>query len=251
MRRILETTGRVIVGCLLCGTLHGSLAAQDSSSLETQLKSIFKVTHVEMVGNNVTDQGATVTVAKSNLLFETPVNQPVLCAATVKESGDQVASAMCRITMKSTGGFLQAGQRLFVTKIKAAITKDTVTVELTEGVDPNANPPAHPSFKTAVNFVFAKGYLAKADAGQVADEINKVLPLDSASPAAAQAAPAPEQPAAAAPTQCQIDLGMSEDQVKSILGPPTTQKQGVTPGSKVYTYDKKVTFQNGKVAAIE
>ncbi len=145
---------------------------------------------------------------------------------------------------------------MYVTRIKANVPKDMVTFELTDAaVDPATNGVGHPSMKTAVSFVFTNGYLAKADAGQLADVIGKLLPVENEAAPAAQAGAAPEPPqqvapAAAPPPPAQVELGMTEDQVRSLLGQPTTQRQPRT-GAKVFVYSKQITFQNGKVTAIE
>ena len=261
---------RLLAMSLAAGCMGGSLLAQDPSpQLESQLKTIYKLSQVEWVGNNVTQQGSVVKVAKVNLLFGTPEGQAILCAATIKQDKEQVPSSLCRLTMQSTGAFLQAGQRLFITKLKVNLPKDTVSLELAESaVNPNTGAPIQPTFKTAVNFVFSAGYLSKADAGQIADAINNVLPMDTDNAAGAQQVaqqmpapqvqpvaaqqPAPQaQPAAQAPAaSAQVELGMTEEQVKSILGPPTSAKQPAAQ-TKVYVYRKQITFQDGKVAAIE
>jgi SmpA / OmlA family len=243
---------------LLAGGLSPTATAQQASTsqLETQLGTIFKVTRVDSVEHVVLNLGSVVTVTKSNLLFETPMSQPMLCTATVKETTDQVASAVCRLTMKGTGNFLQAGQRLFVTKIKATVPRDTVTLELSEAaVDPATGETGHPSFKTAVNFVFSSGYLSKADAGQVADAITKVLVLENngVPPGPPQGSPMQtafnQGPPQGSLPQVQVELGMTEDQVRNILGQPTSQRQ--VARAKVYVYTKQVTFQNGVVTAIQ
>ena len=117
----------------------------------------------------------------------------------------------------------------------------------------NPPPPAGLA-KTAVNFVFSNGYLSKADAGQLADVISKLLSLDNAD--TAQQQPPPQQqvaqqgPPPPPPPPSQVELGMTEEQVRSILGQPTTQRQP-RANAKVYVYSKQITFQNGKVSDIE
>ena len=154
--------------------------------------------------------------------------------------------------MKASGSFLQEGQKLYVTKIKVNMPKDTVYLELVDvELDPNTGKPVPPKFKTAVNFVFSRGYLSKADAGQIADAINNLVPPDT--DAAPTPQPAAQQVAAqpaptAAPTD--IELGMTEDQVKSILGPPTKANQPAG-NTKVYVYYKQITFRDGKVSSIQ
>jgi hypothetical protein len=108
-----------------------------------------------------------------------------------------------------------------------------------------------------VNFIFSKGYLSKADAGQIADAINNLVPVDTDAapipqPAAAQQVAAQQFAAQPAPTvvPTEIELGMTEDQVKSILGPPTKANQPAG-NTKVYVYYKQITFRDGKVSSIQ
>jgi hypothetical protein len=245
-----------IPGLFAALTICATVLAQDGSpQLEAQLKTILKVTEVEWVGNTVLSSGTVVNLTKDNLLFETPESQPVVCPATVREGKQDVPSSLCRLTMKGTGNFLQAGQKLYVTKIRANPAKDTVTLDLVNAlVDPATGKPAKPTFKTAVNFVFSKGYLSKADAGQIADVINNLLPVDPSNTGApvqsAQvAAPEPPPPPQAAGAGI-VELGMTEDQVKAILGPPAKASQP-TGTTTVFVYHKQITFRNGKVSAIE
>jgi hypothetical protein len=254
-----RTLARVMASLLVAGAICGTAVAQDASSqLESQLKTILKVTEVEWVGNNVVKVGTVVRLTKTNLLFATPETAPVLCPATVREGKEDIPSSMCRLMMKETGSFLQEGEKLYVTKIKVNMAKDTVALELVDAeLDPNTGRPVQPKFKTAVNFVFAKGYLSKADAGQIADAINNLVPPDT------DAAPIPQQVAAqqfagqqeaaqqtqvAAPTV--VELGMTEEQVKSILGLPTKANQPAG-NTKIYVYHKQITFRDGKVSSID
>jgi hypothetical protein len=252
-----KTAQRAALSALAAVLITSTLASQDSaSSLETQLGTIFKVTHVEMVGHNVTTQGTIVKLTKGNFLLDAPVGTPVPVASftsTVKEGKDSVPSFPYRaLIMKNGGGFLPEGQRLYITKIQVNVSKDAVTLELTDAaVDPTTGGLGHPSLKTAVSFVFAKGFLSNADAGQVADVISATLAADTA-PAVAAASPVPEPPPppeSPAPMPMQVELGMTEEQVRGILGQPN-QQQGA-PQSKVYVYKKQITFQNGKVSDIQ
>ncbi len=98
------------MGCaaVMAGGMCSAAWAQDAaaSQIEAQLGTIYKPTQVEMVAHTVVKQGTVVRVAKGNFLFETPVSQPMLCTATVKEGKETVASTACRYVMKSSGGFL-------------------------------------------------------------------------------------------------------------------------------------------------
>jgi hypothetical protein len=246
-----KALARVIASLLAVGAMCGTAVAQDASSqLESQLKTILKVTELER--DNVKKVGTVVKLTKTNLLFATPETSLALCPATVREGKEDVASSICRLMMKDSGGFLQVGQTLYVTKIKVNMPKDTVSLELVDAeLDPNTGKPVPPKFKTGVNFVFSSGYLSKADAGQIADAIYNLVPADT--DAASIPQPAAQQVAAQpAPTAApkEIELGMTEDQVKSILGPPTKANQPAG-NTKVYVYYKLITFRDGKVSSIQ
>jgi hypothetical protein len=265
-----------IMACLMLITVA---AAQTSapSSLESQLETVYTLTQFEGNTQTVLTPGALVKVAKNNLLYQTPMGSMYRCDANVKQGKAQIPGGFCIGWTKDVGGFLPAGQLLYISKIKVNAPKGIVTFELEEAAaGPNGNA-AWPKFKTGVNFLFDPGYLAKADPGQVSDLINTVIPLDDggsdnsqaaapqpaapqnmqdrrASQQAARAQPvAQQQAAAAAQTQpaaggAQVQMGMTEDQVKGILGQPSGSSN--FNGMTVYIYQKTITFQNGKVSAI-
>jgi hypothetical protein len=250
---------RIVAGCLVTGVMSGRAVTQDSSpALDAQLRTILKVTEVEWVGQTVTKPGTIVRLTKGNLLWETPVGQPMNCAATVREGTNSVPSSICRLTTKDTGSFLQEDQTLYVTHIRTNTPKDTVSLDLVNAaMDPTTGKPLPPTFKTSVNFVFSKGYLTQADAGQIADVISNLLPVDTGAAAPQQVAAAPQAaappppppPPAAVVAPAQIKLGMTEEQVESILGPPT--KASSAGNNKTYVYHKQIVFRDGKVSAIE
>lgn len=250
----------VLLSSAMCLT---AIAQNSAASLQSQLETVYKVTQLEGNSQTVIAPGALLKLAKSNLLYETAMENMFRCNATVKQDKTVIPGGACLSMTKGAGSFLQAGQLLYITKIKINPGKDIVTFELVEaaaGANGNA---AWPTFKTGINFAFDSGYLAKADPGQIADVINTVLPLDGADNS--QAASQPAQMQMAAPAQAaapqmqtqaqpsgaagsQVQLGMTEDQVKGILGQPTVAKNYA--GTTVYLYQKTVTFQNGKVSAI-
>jgi hypothetical protein len=266
---------------ILVGSMWAMLAAQTSapSSLESQLETIYKVTQLEGNTKTVIAPGALLRVTKANLLYETPLDNMFRCNANVKQDKAQIPGGSCIAMTKSVGSFLQAGQLLYISKIKVNAAKDIVTFELVEAAAGPNGTAAWPNFKTGVNFVFDPGYLAKADPGQIADLINTVIPLDDggsdnsqaaapqpgpqnmqdlaalrASQRAARAQLAAQQQAAATPAQPAatggqvVQLGMTEDEVKGILGQPTGSSN--FSGMTIYVYQKTITFQNGKVSAI-
>src|ERR1700678_3422943 len=264
LRNVSKTMWQVAV--LVCCAMPVAVVAQNAApaSLESQLESVYKPTQLESNTKTVISPGTLLKLTKSNLLYETPIDNMFRCNATVKQDATSIPGGACIGMNKGAGNFLQSGQLLYLTKIKINAAKDIVTFELVEAAAGQNGSAAWPTFKTGVNFTFEHGYLAKADPGQIADLINTVLPLDNgggdSSQAAAQPMPAAkaaaqayapqsqyqQQPAAAAGQQVQI--GMTEDQVKGILGQPTSSSN--FSSTTVYVYQKMITFQNGKVSGI-
>ncbi len=258
----------MILAGLMCALLVAQTAAP--SGLEAQLEAVYKVTQFEGNTQTVIAPGTLLRLAKTNLLYQTPMGSMApRCNANVSQDKAVIPGGTCLGWTKDVGGFLQAGQLLYISKIKVNAPKDTVTFELVEAAAGPNGTAAWPKFKTGVNFLFPSGYLAKADPGQIADLINTVLPLDGdadnsqATQAAPPPAPAPapvgrhyaaqQQPQPQAQPQAtgsgqQVQLGMTEEQVKGILGQPTSSNQ--FSGMTIYVYQKTIMFQNGKVSTI-
>jgi hypothetical protein len=124
--------------------------------------------------------------------------------------------------------------------------------------------------KANVVFVFPKGSVAKANAGEVEDTIGQLLSISDDSQQQDQGGDqgqqgqggqdqqgggqqAAQQPAQAAPQQAEpqtIEKGQTTDQVQSSLGKPD---KIVNLGAKqIWVYkDLKVTFVNGKVSDVQ
>ena len=121
--------------------------------------------------------------------------------------------------------------------------------------------------KANVVFVFPKGSLAKASAGQVEDTIGQLLTISSADDqksgdqggdqggqqGGGQAQQGGQQPAAQEQPQAEpasIEKGMTPDAVEAAMGKP---EKKVTLGTKqIYYYkDMKVIFLNGKVSDVQ
>jgi len=165
------------------------------------------------------------------------------------------------------------GDKVYPTKIDVSLDKDTVTLGIVACDTCNKTDP--PTYNKAnIIFVFPKGTLAKASAGQVEDTIGTLLSISSTDQQQDQGAQqggdhggqqqggqaqggqqqaAPEQPAAQeqpAAEPASIDKGMTTDQVQAAMGKPD---KIVNLGSKqIYVYkDLKVTFINGKVSDVQ
>jgi hypothetical protein len=113
--------------------------------------------------------------------------------------------------------------------------------------------------KGEVVFQFAKGYLEKANVGEVEDAIGQVFSISSddqqgqSGDASQQQQAGQQQPAQPEQQQAEpqtIQLGMTTDQVQAALGKP---EKIFNLGSKqIYVYkDVKLTFLNGKVSDVQ
>jgi hypothetical protein len=152
------------------------------------------------------------------------------------------------------------GDKVYPTKIdvnvdKAKISFTVVACDSCNGV----NPPS--SMKGEVVFQFTKGYLEKANVGEVEDTIGQVFSISGddqqgqggEASQQGQQQPAQGQPQQGEPQQAEpqtIQLGMTADQVQQALGRP---EKVVNLGAKqIYVYkDLKVTFLNGKVSDVQ
>jgi hypothetical protein len=156
---------------------------------------------------------------------------------------------------------MQKGNKVYPLKTevnldKAKISFQVVSCDSCNGVEPATG------MKGEVVFQFAKGYLEKANAGEIEDMIGQVFaisnddqqaqggdPGQQGNQQASQQAPAPPQPEQQAEPQT-IQLGMSTDQVQGALGKP--EKIFNLGAKQIYVYkDVKVTFLNGKVSDVQ
>jgi hypothetical protein len=175
---------------------------------------------------------------------------------------------MKRFGKEQTTHLFQTGDKVYPSKIEVNLSKDTVTVGIVACDTCNKTDP--PTYNKAnVVFIFPKGTLASATAGQVEDTIGQLLAVSSDDQGGQQsadqgaqqqgadqgaqqqqAAPQPaaqDQPAA---EPASIEKGQTPDQVQAALGKPD---KIVNLGSKqIYVYkDLKVTFLNGKVSDVQ
>lgn len=148
------------------------------------------------------------------------------------------------------------------------LEKDMVTIGIVACDKCNKTDP--PTYNKAnVVFVFPKGSLAAASAGQVEDTIGSLLSISSddqqqatgdqqggdqggQQQQAGQDQGQQQQPAAQQPPAepASIEKGMTTDQVEAAMGQPDKK---VNLGAKqIYVYkDLKVTFLNGKVSDVQ
>ena len=259
----------VLLGGLLCGN---SVAAQDApdASLADQLKKEIKITQMgtDSNGTSVTDAG-TVLVLKKGGVYGVPQSTAVIVApSTFKDGQLHQPGLVQKSVILKISKLLTVNEKVYVTKIDVKAKDDKVVLTITE-CDSCNNVQDPSSYKGAIQFQFPKGYLEKADAGQIADVIHQVLAVQTDADNNSnnnnqqqaqggdqqqqgqdqqqqQAAPAPAP--AAAPAN--IVLGMSLNDVTGALGQP---EKMVNLGKKqIYVYkDLKITFVDGKVTDVQ
>jgi hypothetical protein len=229
------------------------------SSLRNLLITRYKLTKTAFGpnGTQVVDAGPDFILRRGGLFGVNPTRLGK-CEAHYKQGDIRPPGRFC------TGGdpngrFLDAGERVFLTKLDVNSKRGTITIDVIE-CDACNGAQQISSLKSSVVFDFAPGFLDNAAPGQVSDVIDQVLGPDegpapqpgmAAQPAAAQQ---PAQPVAATPQQppSQIRKGDSPAQVEAAMGQPDTR---INLGPKlVYIYKSlnlKVIFMNGQVSDIQ
>jgi hypothetical protein len=257
----------MLLGGLLCGN---SIAAQDApdAPLADQLKKEIKITQLgtDSNGTSVTDAG-TVLVLKKGGVYGVPQSTAVIVApSTFKDGQLHQPGLVQKSVILKISKLLTVDEKVYVTKIDVKAKDDKVVLTITE-CDSCNNVQNPSSYKGAIQFQFPKGYLDKADAGQVVDVIHQVLAVptdaDNSNNNNQQQAQqggqqqgqdqqqqqAPAQPAPA-PAPANIVLGMALNDVTTALGQP---EKMVNLGKKqIYVYkDLKITFVDGKVTDVQ
>jgi hypothetical protein len=172
---------------------------------------------------------------------------------------------------------LMVGEKVYLVRLDVNDQKESGIVfglQTCGSCDPNAVDPAHIPYRADIRVSFRKGYLAATDLQHIEQTVGEVLafpenassggnaqqstPAPSTAPPAAPASFAPIAPPpapaddAAPVAPVNVTLGQTTDQVKAILGNPSSD---VKLGKKeIYSYsDKKlkVTFVDGKVSDID
>jgi len=240
-----------------------SFATAQAVSLQEQLSAQYKLAKMgsDSNGFSVVDPGTLLSVQKGGIL-SVPWKATVLCAAKFQDNSLHPSVGFCSGMMKSVSQYFKTGEKVYPIKLevnqdKAKISLTVVACDSCNGV----NPPT--SMKGEVVFQFAKGYLEKANAGEIEDMIGQVFGISNddqqaqgggdsgqqGNQQANQQGPAQQQQEQQAEPQT-IQLGMSTDQVQGALGKP--EKIFNLGAKQIYVYkDVKVTFLNGKVSDVQ
>ncbi len=271
---------------LLAATIFPmALAHAQAVSLQEQLAAQYKLVKMgsDTSGYSVVEEGTLLAIQKGGLLgvpySDTSVQNNKYEGGVVKAPNailsKGIGFGMKKFGKEQTTKLFAKGDKVYPTKIDVSLEKDQVTMGIVACDKCNkVDPPTYN--KTNVVFVFPKGSLATASAGQVEDTIGTLLSISSddakqddsgqqggdqqgggdqqqggdqggQQPAAAQ------QPAAQAPPPAEpasIDKGMTTDQVQAAMGKPD---KIVNLGTKtIYYYkDMKVIFLSGKVSDVQ
>ena len=266
LRRLLPMLRVVAVGFLLI-----PFANAQAPTLEEQLAAQYKLVKMgsDTSGYSVVDKGTVLAIQKGGVLGVPYSDQSVL--STKYENGTVhspntmlskgIGFGMKRFGKEQTTHLFQTGDKVYPSKIDVNLSKDMVTLGIVACDTCNKTDP--PTYNKAnIVFIFPKGTLASASAGQVEDTIGQLLAVSTDDQggaaarcrsgwAAASRCAAATGSARATPAEpASIDKGMTPDQVQAALGKPD---KIVNLGAKqIYVYkDLKVTFLSGKVSDVQ
>jgi len=285
MRQKIEM-GIMLVALIVVGITPCLVVAQGAPAvpLEDQLKAQYTLVKMgaDTGGAAVVDQGTILVIKKGGILSVPYSDQNIV--PTKYENGavhspnsmvmKGLGFGMGKLGRTQTTRLMQAGEKVYPSRIAVNLPKDQVTIGII-ACDSCNNVSPTTFYKADVVFQFPKGTLATTSASQVEDTIAELLNIDD-SPGdqgggqagndnvagegngnandqeagnqgggggqAQQQAPPPEPQ--------QIEKGQTPDQVKAVLGQPD---KIVNFGSKqIFLYkDLKVTFLNGKVLDVQ
>ena len=262
----------IVVGITPCVVV----AQAPAVPLEDQLKAQYTLVKMgaDTGGAAVVDEGTILVIKKGGILSVPYSDQNIV--PTKYENGavhspnnmvmKGLGFGMGKLGRTQTTRLMQAGEKVYPSRIAVNLPKDQVTIGVI-ACDSCNNVSPTTFYKADVIFQFAKGSLGTTSPSQVEDTIAGLLNIDD-SPGdqggeqggngngndqqggnqgggggqAQQQAPPPEPQ--------QIEKGQTTDQVKAAIGVPD---KIVNLGAKqIYVYkDIKVTFINGKVSDVQ
>jgi len=255
VRRLLFAFAAVAI----IATVSASVAKAQAVTLQEQLSAQYKLVRMgsDSGGVAVVEPGTLLAVQKGGVL-SVPWRAMALCPSKYQDNSLHPSAGFCAGMVKSVSKYYQKGDKVYPVKIevsldKAKISFTVVACDSCSGV----NPPT--SMKGEVVFQFAKGYLEKANVGEVEDTIGQVFAISSddqqgqggegnVQPDQQQGGQQQQQQQQAEPQT--IQLVMTTDQVQASLGKP--EKIFNVGAKQIYVYkDVKVTFLNGKVSDVQ
>ena len=253
---------QVLLAAAIASVLLVSVAgAQTPVSLQEQLAAQYKVARMgsDSGGVAVVEPGTLLAVQKGGVL-SLPWTAMVLCPAKYQDNNLHPSAGFCAGMVKTVSRYYQKGDKVYPLKIEVSLDKAKISFSVV-ACDScnNVNPPT--SMKGQVVFQFAKGYLEKANVGEVEDAIGQVFAISSDDQQGQggdnngqqnqqQSAQQGQQQQEQQAEPQTIQLGMTTDQVQAAMGKP--EKIFNVGTKQIYTYkDIKVTFLNGKVSDVQ
>ena len=251
---------RLVVVLGACASVTGVAEAQ-AVSLQEQLNAQYKVAKIAGGGAVVVEAGTVLAIQKPGIKAM-PFAAIPKCPAKFADNTLQMAKGFFCTSGMALHNYFQKGDKVYPLKIEVNPDKEKITFRAVSCDQCNAiDPPT--GQKGDVEFEFPSGYLQKASAGDVEDTIGQVFAITTNDDQQAQGGGAADQQQttdqqqqAAPPAQPQqqepatVQLGMSTDQVQSVLGKP--DKMFNVGAKQIYVYkDVKVTFLNGKVSDVQ
>ena len=245
----------LLVALAVVTLLAAATRAQSPVTLQEQLGAQYKLVKMgsDSGGAAVVEPGTLLAIQKGGVL-SVPWKALALCPAKFQDKALHPSAGFCAAMVKSVSRYFQVGEKVYPTKVEVSPDKGKISFTVVACDSCNGvNPPT--SMKGEVVFQFPKGYLEKANAGEVEDTIGQVFSISGDDQQGQSDANQQGQQPAAQPEQQQaepqtIQLGMTIDQVQQTLGKP---EKIVNLGAKqIYVYkDLKVTFLNGKVSDVQ
>jgi hypothetical protein len=266
-----------VVSVTMCAAFFLPNAIAQQVTLQDQLSAQYKLVKMgsDTSGYSVVEEGTLLEIKKGGILGVPYSDNNVLNTkyenGTVKSPNNLLSKGigfgMKKFGKEQTTHLMAVGDKVYPQKIEVDPTKDTVSISVVECDKCNkTDPPTY--MKAKIVFEFAKGSIAKAQAGEVEDTIGQLLAISDTSQqdqgqqgqaqgndqqqgGQQQAAQdqAPAQPAQQAQPQT-IEVGMTPDQVTAAMGQP--DKIVKLTSKQIYIYkDMKVTFVGGKVSDVQ
>ena len=248
---------RLLVIASLATALTTQLHSQ-APSLQEQLNAQYKAVRIGADGAVVGDPGTLLSVQKGGIIA-VPWKALAKCPAKFHDNELHPSTGFCVNMMKNVSGVFKKGAKVYPIKVDVDPAKAKITFQVVR-CDSCYSDSTQNAMKGEVVFEFAKGYLEKANAGEVEDTIGQVFAIstddqqeqsaDAGQQGDQQAAPASQAPTAEPAEPATVQQGMTTDQVESTLGKP--DKIFNLGAKQIYVYkDVKVTFMNGKVSDVQ
>lgn len=268
-------TATQAVAAIACITVFLTCwAGAQAVTLQEQLAAQYKSVKMgsDTGGYSVVEKGTLLEIKKGGILGVPYSDQSI---QNTKYEGGQVKSpnslltkgigfGMKRFGKEQTTHLMAVGDKVYSQGVAVDTGKDTVTMSIVECDTCNkTDPPTY--MKAKVVFVFPKGSLEKAQAGEVEDVIGQLLAMSDESSGGDQGGnqqqggqdQGQQQGGGGGGGQQQqqaepqtIEIGMTPDQVTAAMGQP--DKIVKLTNKQIYIYkDMKVTFVGGKVSDVQ